>query len=158
VTLGTANPTITVSAKTLTIGGVIGEGAAGRGITKAGAGTLVLNGTGNYTGATTINVGKLVVGGTLGSGDVTVAAGANLTINGSNVIADTATLNVAGTGVVVLNNTEKEVVKKLILDGVEQPPVATYGAIGSGAVNESAAFSGKGLLAFPPQGTLLVVK
>ena len=65
---------------------------------------------------------------------------------------------VADADVVVLNNTEKEVVKKLILDGVEQPPVATYGAIGSGAVNESAAFSGKGLLAFPPQGTLLVVK
>ena len=158
VTLGTANPTVTVSDKTLTIGGAIGEGAAGRGITKAGAGTLILNGMNTYSGATTVNAGKLTVGGTLGSGNVTVAAAASLTLNGNHAIADTATLTVANTGVVVLNNTEKEVVKKLILDGVEQPPTATYGAIGSGALYESAFFSGKGLLAFPPEGTLIILK
>lgn len=159
VTLGTANPTITVSANTLTIGGAITESTAGSTVTKAGAGTLVLNGENAYTGITTVNAGNLAVGGRLGSGNVFVANGAKLTLNGNDVIGDKRILNVASNGVVVLNGTVKETVRQLVLNGVIQPPVATYGAIGSGAVFEIANyFAGTGLLAFPPEATLFVIR
>jgi autotransporter-associated beta strand protein len=96
-------------------------GAAGGGITKLGAGRMVLNGANTYTGDTSVSNGVLVIngsvtsrvivgnGGTLGgagtiNGNVTVLAGAvlspgtnlgRLTINGS--------LTLAGTTVMELN-------------------------------------------------------
>jgi fibronectin-binding autotransporter adhesin len=57
VTLG-GNRTVTVNAKTLTVGGVI-DGSYS--LTKAGAGTLVLSGANTYSGATTVNAGSLVL-------------------------------------------------------------------------------------------------
>jgi autotransporter-associated beta strand protein len=159
VTLGTANPTVTVEAKKLTIGGAIGEGAAGRGFTKAGVGTLVLNGACTYTGATAVNAGTLAVGGSLGSGNVPVASGAALTLNGNDVISDEAQLTVASGGVVNLNNTVPDVVKKLTLGGVEQPANGTYGAPGSGATYEIAGyFTGTGKIGFPPSGTVVLIR
>jgi autotransporter-associated beta strand protein len=61
-TLGTTagtSRTITVNANTLTLGGAIANGTTANSIIKAGAGTLTLNGTNTYTGATTINAGTL---------------------------------------------------------------------------------------------------
>jgi fibronectin-binding autotransporter adhesin len=55
VTLGN-NDTVTVNASTLTVGGAIGGAYT---LTKAGAGTLILNGTDTYSGGTTINAGTL---------------------------------------------------------------------------------------------------
>lgn len=159
VTLGAANPTVTVDARTLTIGGAIGEGATGRGFTKAGGGTLVINGVCSYTGATTVNAGTLAVGGVLGGGSVSVANPATLALNANGAISDNATLTVAEGGVVVLNNTVREVVKKLVLGGVEQPTYGTFGALGSGATFEvSGYFTGTGLIGFPPSGTVVIVR
>ena len=66
--------TITVSARTLTLGGVIDDGIYTYGLTKAGQGTLILSGANTYRGLTTINAGTLGLGpsGSL-AGAVTIA-------------------------------------------------------------------------------------
>ncbi len=70
-TLRNGNRTITTNGPvTLILLGVVGEDAAGRGIIKAGTGTLTLNTVNTYTGDTTINAGTINVDGdgTLGNG------------------------------------------------------------------------------------------
>jgi fibronectin-binding autotransporter adhesin len=86
------SPTVTVTAGTLTVDGVIG-GLAGQ-LTKAGAGTLVLTGANNYTGPNVVNAGTLTLSGsgTLGS------TGNALAVNNPNTGAGTAvTLNLSTT-------------------------------------------------------------
>ena len=57
----TGTRTVTVTANALTVGGTITNTG---GITKAGAGTLVLNGANTYSGTTTVNAGTLSLGNT----------------------------------------------------------------------------------------------
>ena len=59
----TNNPTITVNANTLTIGGAIS--GAGQSLTLAGSGTLVLSSANTYSGVTTVNGGTLTLGNAL---------------------------------------------------------------------------------------------
>jgi autotransporter-associated beta strand protein len=61
----------------------------GAGLTKATAGTLILDGTNSYSGATTVSAGTLLVNGVLGNTDVTV--GANGTIGGSGSLGGALT-------------------------------------------------------------------
>jgi len=69
----TGNRTVTVNANTLTVGGPI---SGGYGITKAGAGTLLLSGRSTYSGATSVSNGVLEVSGSVSStSSVTVSAG-----------------------------------------------------------------------------------
>jgi outer membrane autotransporter protein len=91
-----ARAVIDTNGNTLTLNGVIspgtGEGSP-FGLTKAGAGTLVLNATNTYTGPTVVNAGSLVVNGSINaSSGVTIAQGATLGGNGS-----TPALTVQGT-------------------------------------------------------------
>ncbi len=85
VSLGSASRTVTVTANTLAVGGAISGGAASAGLTKSGAGTLLLAGANTYTGVTTINTGTLQLGngstGSLTSGTVSVASGAAFVLN-----------------------------------------------------------------------------
>jgi fibronectin-binding autotransporter adhesin len=57
-----ASRQVTVSASTMTVGGVIGDSGNSYGLTKAGAGTLALNGANTYTGTTTVKNGALTLG------------------------------------------------------------------------------------------------
>jgi autotransporter-associated beta strand protein len=88
----TTTPTLTVNVASGTdvYGGNLG-GASANGflVTKTGAGTLDLTGTGTYTGATAVNAGTLLVDGSLTASAVTVANGA--TLGGSGTITGTVT-------------------------------------------------------------------
>ena len=81
-----------------TISGVIRNGSTSTvKLTKSGTGTWILSGDNTYTGATTIDAGKLVVDGSLASAStVTINSGATLggsgTINGALTIASGGTL------------------------------------------------------------------
>ena len=108
--------TSSTAASALTVGGVISDGGNNRALTKAGAGSLVLNGVNTYGGLTTINAGALRItnGSSLGStaagttqsgssaleldgtgGAFTVGAEA-LTINGGGISNGGALRNIAG--------------------------------------------------------------
>ena len=85
--------TVTTTANTLTVGGAIG--GSGIALTKAGAGTLVLNGaTNTYSGLTTVNGGVLTLNAsnTTGGG-VTVTSG---TLNIGSLSAVSGALTIAG--------------------------------------------------------------
>ena len=107
VALG-ASRTVTVNGGNLTVGGVIS--GTGYSLTKAGAGTLVLNGNNAYDGGTTISAGTLQIGNAnaLGStGNITFSGGSlqygsgitqdissRIRNSGSAIIVDTNNNNV----------------------------------------------------------------
>jgi autotransporter-associated beta strand protein len=64
VTLGT-NVAIDTFSGGLQIGGAIGDGGNGRGITKTGAGTLTLSGANTYSGTTAVGAGLLILSNSL---------------------------------------------------------------------------------------------
>jgi trimeric autotransporter adhesin len=99
------NRTITVSARTLTLGSAITQDATPRNFTKAGAGTLVLAGGAAYTGNTTISGGTLVIAGTgqMGAGNYAGAITDNATFNYSSSAAQTLSGIISGTGALVQN-------------------------------------------------------
>ncbi|NYT41091.1 autotransporter-associated beta strand repeat-containing protein [Sphingomonas sp. R-74633] len=80
---------VTLSGGSLTTGGgntdtsYAGIISGSGGLTKAGAGVFTLVGANSYTGATTVSAGTLRLnGGTIGSGALSVAAGATFDVNG----------------------------------------------------------------------------
>ena len=98
-TINGATRTITVDTITVTNAAAIGQDVSGRGLIKAGSGTLVLKGTNTYTGNTTVNVGTLaIVQPTIAtSSTVTVASGAILQLDftGNNQVAGFVTNGVS---------------------------------------------------------------
>ncbi|MCE9609011.1 MAG: autotransporter-associated beta strand repeat-containing protein [Chthoniobacter sp.] len=89
--------TVNALANTLTIGSIISNGTntTTTGLTKTGAGTMVLAGNNTYTGTTTVNAGTLTITGAptgggaytaLGSGRLEISGAAG-TINTSSAIA-----------------------------------------------------------------------
>lgn len=97
-----ANRQVTVSAKTLTVNGAIGDGGNSRTLTKAGAGTLVLGGNNTYDGLTTVSAGTLTISGnnSAADGGVTLSAG-TLNVNHNNALGSGALTIGGGT----INNT-----------------------------------------------------
>jgi len=112
------------AATDLLLGAAVTEASSGLGITKSGAGRMVLTGSNNYSGATTVNAGTLVAGvtGTLGTGNLVVGSDAVCEIlNTSGTIADTAAVSLSGTGSLVLASGVTETVRQLFINGVQQP-------------------------------------
>jgi len=99
----TANSTI-VSTETFTLGGSIGESGGARSLAKGGSGTVLLQGAGNYTGATSIDLGTLRVGSTANTihdqSAVSIASAATLDLNGF----DESLGSLSGTGSVLLGS------------------------------------------------------
>ncbi|HMP76149.1 MAG TPA: autotransporter-associated beta strand repeat-containing protein [Kiritimatiellia bacterium] len=106
-----ATRTITVTASTLTLAGSIGEDSAGRNLTKAGAGTLVLSGANVYGGVSTVSAGTLQIGAGSTSGSVAgnIANNSALIFNRSDdfsyagIISGSGTLTKQGAGVLTLS-------------------------------------------------------
>ncbi|MBA3936181.1 MAG: autotransporter-associated beta strand repeat-containing protein [Planctomycetes bacterium] len=89
--LGTAVRQVTVSASTLTVGGVVsGTG----GVNKTGSGTLALNGADTFTGGMTLTAGTLAIGNAAALG----AAASTFTIAGGTVD------NTSGGALTIANN------------------------------------------------------
>lgn len=98
VTMSGATRTLTANAGILTVGGAIGDGGNGYGLTKSGAGILVLSGAHTYTGATTVSQGTLR--GSIGAGALSVASGATYELNS----ADRSIAALSGAGNVTLGS------------------------------------------------------
>lgn len=79
---------VTNVATTLTLSANLSQTGVGKGLTKAGNGTLVLAGANTYNGTTTVSAGTLRVAnsGALGSGNASVTSGAVLDLNGQSII------------------------------------------------------------------------
>jgi autotransporter-associated beta strand protein len=91
MSLNSANRTIDVgTGATLNMGWNVSGTSVG--ITKNGTGSLVLNASNTYSGATIVNAGTLIVNGSLAAGSaLTVASGA--TLGGTGTINGAATVN-----------------------------------------------------------------
>ena len=68
----------------------------GFGITKAGAGTLTLSGNSSYTGATTLNVGKLLINGSLSNTAAALNVALGATLGGTGTIGRNVTIASGG--------------------------------------------------------------
>ena len=133
------------------------------GFEKVGAGTLTLAGDSDFfVGQKTVSQGTLQVShdGALGTGDVQVAAGATLRLQGgatNDYLSDSATLQLVDGSIVDLNfDGAADKIVGLTIDGVAQQ-AGEYGAPGTGAARELAQLTGTGtLLVMPPPAIQLL--
>ncbi len=101
ITLSGGNRQVTTTAGTLTLGGVITDGAGTYGLTKAGTGTLVLSNANSYDGVTTVNDGVLrpthadALGSTTGG---TTAVGGSIELTNGLIPNTAEVLTISGSG------------------------------------------------------------
>ena len=81
--------------------------SSGGTLTKSGTGTLTLSASNSFSGGSTVSAGTLATSatGNFGAGDVTVAAGAALTLGNFTSILDTAKLTFGSTSTINLGST-----------------------------------------------------
>ena len=154
-TLGN-NITISVADQSLTMGAAIG---GGYGIIKTGAGALAISKANSYSGGTTISAGSVIssVSGAFGSGDVTVANGAELTMGINSTMDNTASLVLDTGSTLNLNFTASQTLGSLTVGGTALS-AGTYNATALNAMGITA--TGTGSLKVVPEpatiGMLLI--
>ncbi len=112
-------------------------------LTKQGKGIMILSGSNNYSGATTVKAGTLLVDttGKLGNGKLTVENGASCGLrNPSGAVADNATVTLNGTAKLYLAPGVSDTVGTLVIDGIQRPR-GTWSA-----ANDPVHFTGSGSL------------
>ena len=161
-----ANRQVTVTANTLTVGGVIGGGAIS--LTKAGAGTLTLTNKNTYAGGTVVTGGTLQVNGSAFSNPAQILpANKDLTISGATVsllgqwnsifnsTAGTLTLNAGGTLLDDKTGIAHNLFAVVLNGGTTTLSAGTLianssAALGSGASTNTLIFNGGSLQAAGP--------
>lgn len=123
---GTSLVTIGARNTTTTYNGLLANAAGSLlAVRKTGTGSLTLNNAGSeWTGDTIVDSG---------------------TLNLNSLLHDASTVRLAAGAVLRVKPGVTDTVARLIIDGVMQP-AGTYGAVGSTAANQSAAFTGTGIL------------
>lgn len=91
VTINAGGATLNTNGNNVSFANSIGNGGSG-GLTKAGLGTLTLNGS-NYSGTTTVTGGTLVANGTISGG---ASVGSGSTLGGTGTYGGTITVNNGG--------------------------------------------------------------
>src|SRR5262249_33694341 len=93
----TSTMTVGVSGGSGNFSGVLQDGNGKLALTKSGAGTETLSGTmNNYTGATTVSAGTLLVNGSTAAGSA-VAVNNGGTLGGTGTVGGSVTVNTGGT-------------------------------------------------------------
>jgi len=164
--------TVTVDANTLTVGGVISNGTA-TGLTKAGAGMLVLSGANLYTGATTIDAGTLRAGsatafGPAASADLVFGSGStgivqlngnNMTVVGLNTNTTVGTPIVesgsaaVGTDTLTVNTAGSDTYAGELRNGSTRRLALTKGGLGTLTLSSTSTYTGDTTL---NEGTLSI--
>ncbi|MEI6037386.1 MAG: autotransporter-associated beta strand repeat-containing protein, partial [Planctomycetota bacterium] len=132
LTLG-GSRTVTVTANTLTVGGAIGDGSQAYGLTKAGAGTLVLGGANTYTGQTTLSLGTLNLSNASALQNSTLSYAAGLLVFDSTVSSNAFTIGAlsGATNFALQNNAGSPAAVYLSVGG--NNATTTYSGVLSGA-------------------------
>ncbi|NBP89517.1 MAG: hypothetical protein EBU59_13670, partial [Planctomycetia bacterium] len=133
---------------TLTVSGtIVTLSAGGAGITKEGAGTLVLTGSNTYSGGTTLNAGTLVIGNTSAASSGTITQ-----TDGTSVLKldTTGTITNAMSIYNVLSN------KTVTLSGAITAQNTTYDVASGTTTTLNGTISGSGGITKNGTGTLLV--
>jgi len=132
---GSLEAEITNATTSLTLGGDIT--GVSHGLTKTGAGRLVLGGANDYTGATTVTAGTLEIGSggvVNATSSLSVAAGARLVVNGAAALTVAPQLLGAGSGSRAILGGSGRIDAALTLDNVgdtlspgNSPGIMTFG-------------------------------
>ncbi len=132
----TGTRTLTVL-NTTTFSGAVGQSGGARGLTKAGAGTLLLSGANTYAGTTTLSAGTLLAGSdtAFGAGTLALAGGTVGASGGARSLANTVSL----TGNAVVGGAEN---------------LTFTGAFSQTGGNRTLAFTNSGLTTFAGSITL----
>lgn len=118
----------------------------------AGGGILTLGAANTYNGVTTVNSGTLNISGSIAGSSITIGNSGFLELSNATALPSSAILTLPSSPVasqVMLNFTGTQNISELFF-GASQQAAGTWGPVGSAAVNQSAAFTGAGILNVQP--------